>query len=138
VPVLAGEVKKLAIVTTRPVEMLDITASVQSLVAQSGVEQGVCLFLVPHTTCGLTVNENADPDVARDLLQTLDRIVPARDDYRHQEGNSPAHVKAALLGTSQTLVIDNFRIRLGTWQGIFLCEFDGPRQRQVWVKIMEG
>jgi secondary thiamine-phosphate synthase enzyme len=117
-------------------EFVDLTAEVGRVVAASGVASGVCVVTVPHTTAGVTVNENADPDVRADLLMTLRRIVPDTLPYAHAEGNSPAHVKAALVGSSATLLVEGGRLQLGTWQGVFFCEFDGPRPRKVWVQIV--
>jgi len=117
-------------------EFVDLTAEVGRVVAASGVASGVCVVTVPHTTAGVTVNENADPDVKADLLMTLRRIVPDALPYAHAEGNSPAHAKAALIGSSVTLIVEGGRLRLGTWQGVFFCEFDGPRTRKVWVKVI--
>ena len=116
-------------------EMIDITGRVAALVRESGIKQGVCHAFVPHTTAAVTINENADPDVPRDILTALDRIVPLADRYRHAEGNSAAHIKASLFGSSQTLLIDDGPLVLGTWQSLFLCEFDGPRTRKVLVKL---
>jgi len=118
-------------------EFVDLTAEVGRIVAASGVASGVCVVAVPHTTAGVTVNENADPDVRADLLMTLRRIVPDALPYAHAEGNSPAHVKAALVGSSATLLVEGGRLQLGTWQGVFFCEFDGPRTRKVWVKVID-
>ncbi len=117
-------------------EFVDLTAEVGRLVAASGVKDGICVVAVPHTTAGVTVNENADPDVRADMDMTLRRIVPDSLPYAHGEGNSPAHVKASLVGSSTTLVVEGGKLRLGTWQGIFFCEFDGPRTRQAWVQIV--
>jgi len=117
-------------------EFVDLTAEVGRVVAASGVASGVCVVAVPHTTAGVTVNENADPDVRADLLMTLRRIVPDSLPYTHGEGNSPAHVKASLVGSSTTLIVEGGRLQLGTWQGIFFCEFDGPRPRRVWVQVI--
>jgi len=117
-------------------EFVDLTAEVGRVVAASGVASGVCVVTVPHTTAGITVNENADPDVRADLLMTLRRIVPDTLPYAHAEGNSPAHVKAALVGSSVSLIVEGGRLQLGTWQGVFFCEFDGPRPRKVWVKVI--
>jgi secondary thiamine-phosphate synthase enzyme len=108
------------------------------MVAKSGVRQGLCMVYVPHTTAGVTINESADPSVRADLLMVLNQMVPWKADYRHLEGNSPAHIKSSLVGTSQTVAIENGTLVLGTWQGIFFCEFDGPRQRSVHLRIMEG
>jgi secondary thiamine-phosphate synthase enzyme len=117
-------------------EFIDLTAEVGRFVAASGITSGTCVVVVPHTTAGITVNENADPDVRADLLMTLRRIVPDALPYVHAEGNSPAHVKASFVGSSVTLIVEGGRLRLGTWQGIFFCEFDGPRARKVWVQVV--
>jgi len=114
-------------------QFLDITGIVASEVAKSGVNTGICYIYVPHTTAGLTINENADPDVARDILAGLARLVPATGDYRHSEGNSDAHIKASLVGFTVNVPVIDGRLALGTWQGIYFCEFDGPRQRHVLV-----
>jgi secondary thiamine-phosphate synthase enzyme len=118
--------------------LVDITAQVQATITRCGVEQGLCTVFVPHTTAGITINENADPTVQSDMLQALDRIVPWRGPYEHREGNSAAHVKASLMGASCSIPVMGRRLRLGTWQGIYLAEFDGPRSRQVWVKVIAG
>jgi secondary thiamine-phosphate synthase enzyme len=118
--------------------LVDVTAQVQALVDRCGVEQGLCTVFVPHTTAGITINENADPTVQSDMLQALDRMVPWRGPYEHLEGNSAAHVKASLMGASCSIPVMGRRLRLGTWQGIYLAEFDGPRTRQVWVKVIAG
>jgi secondary thiamine-phosphate synthase enzyme len=118
--------------------MVDITAQVQQIVARSGIQEGLCHVFVPHTTAGLTINENADPTVQSDILRELDKVVPWRDDYDHSEGNSAAHIKASMLGASHTLLVAGERLKLGTWQGIYLAEFDGPRSRKVWVKVVAG
>ena len=117
-------------------EFVDLTAAVGRLVAASGVKDGICVVAVPHTTAGVTVNENADPDVRADMDVALRRIVPDSLPYAHGEGNSPAHVKASLVGSSATLVVEGGKLRLGTWQGIFFCEFDGPRTRRAWVQVL--
>ena len=129
---------ELTVKTRAQTELVDITAEVEKRVAESGAQQGLCLVYVPHTTAGVTINENADPSVRIDLLMVLNQIVPWRADYRHLEGNSPAHVKSTLVGSSQTIAIAGGRLVLGTWQGIFFCEFDGPRIRKVHVRIIEG
>ncbi|MGE5529581.1 MAG: secondary thiamine-phosphate synthase enzyme YjbQ [Patescibacteria group bacterium] len=123
---------ELAIETKSRTEFVDLTGLVQRTLAQVGAADGVCTVYVPHTTAGVTVNENADPDVAADLGAALDRMVPAGP-YRHGEGNSPAHVKASLVGCSVSLPVARGRLLLGTWQGVYLCEFDGPRRRRVLV-----
>jgi secondary thiamine-phosphate synthase enzyme len=128
----------LTVNTRSQTELVDITAEVGRMVAKSGVRQGLCMMYVPHTTAGVTINESADPSVRADLLMVLNQMVPWKADYRHMEGNSPAHVKSTLVGTSQTVAIENGALVLGTWQGIFFCEFDGPRQRSVHLRILEG
>lgn len=128
-------VHKFSVKTLSRSEMTDITREVQAVVAESGTAGGICRVFVPHTTCGLAINENADPDVKLDITAKLDDIVSEDFDYRHAEGNSPAHIKSVLTGPSQAVFVEEGRLQLGTWQGIFLCEYDGPRRREVWVKI---
>ena len=118
--------------------MVDITRRVQELVVSSGVESGICTVFIPHTTAGVTINENADPDVVSDILMETNKLVPFSDGYEHAEGNSAAHIKASLFGFSVQVIIENGRLVLGTWQGIYLCEFDGPRNRKVHVKVIQG
>ena len=126
----------LTVRTGQHAEFVDITAQVQRAVAESGVKQGVCCVFVPHTTCGITINENADPDVTADIIAALERAVPwVAPQYRHNEGNSAAHVKASLMGNSVQVLVRDGQLRLGTWQVIYLCEFDGPRTRKVWVLV---
>ena len=122
--------------TSSRTEMIDITRSVQEAVKKSNVEDGICMIFVPHTTAAVTINENADPSVSQDILMELNKIVPFEDHYRHTEGNSPAHIKASLVGPSLTVLIESGKIILGTWQGIFFCEFDGPRDRKVYIKVI--
>jgi len=129
-------IHKVDIKTSSRVEFQDITSIVNDIVSKSGVKNGVCYIFVPHTTAGVMVNEHADPEVVRDITAQLDVIVPQHDGYRHREGNSPAHIKATLIGDSKTLFIEQGRLVLGTWQGIFFGEFDGPRNRHVNVKIV--
>lgn len=124
---------ELAVRTTRREELVDVTARVQSAIEEIGLAQGAAFVYVPHTTAGVTINEGADPDVRRDLLVALARIVPDEGDYRHAEGNSPAHVKTSLVGSSVLVPVQDGEIRLGRWQSIYVCEFDGPRARTVWV-----
>ena len=121
--------------TRKREEVVDITRDVAAIVAGAGVAEGICTVFVPHTTAGITINENADPDVKADILMALARAVPDSLPYTHSEGNSPAHVKAGLMGFSVTVIVAGGRLQLGTWQGICLCEFDGPRTRKVWVSI---
>jgi secondary thiamine-phosphate synthase enzyme len=115
-------------------EFIDITDRVQESVKRLKILDGICVVYVPHTTAGLTVNENADPSVQQDIIMALDRVVPPEQPYKHGEGNSPAHIKASLLGSSVTVFVESGRLVLGTWQGICFCEFDGPRNRRVYVK----
>jgi secondary thiamine-phosphate synthase enzyme len=126
----------LSVPTHQRTEMVDITALIQELVRDRGVEEGVCHIFEAHTTAGLTINENADPSVQSDILMVLNKIVSDQEAYRHLEGNSPAHLKASLMGPQLTVLISHGRLLLGTWQGVFLCEFDGPRTRKVHLKIM--
>jgi secondary thiamine-phosphate synthase enzyme len=121
--------------TINRTDFVNITAAVQKYVRDSGVQQGVVTIFVPHTTAGITINENADPDVVHDMIHVLEKIIPWHGGYRHSEGNTAAHVKATLTGSSIQIIIHGGELVLGTWQGIFFCEFDGPRQRQVWIKI---
>jgi len=116
--------------------LIDITSQVARAVEGSGVREGVCYLYVPHTTAGLIINENADPSVGRDILDRLAALVPQNAPYKHAEGNAPAHIKAALVGASQAVPVQGGRLALGTWQGIFLCEFDGPRTRTVMVQVL--
>ncbi|MBQ8920261.1 MAG: YjbQ family protein [Acidaminococcaceae bacterium] len=129
---------KLDVTTGKHTEMKDITRLIQKAVTDSGVTDGVCIVFVPHTTAAVTINENADPDVVRDFTMEINKIVPWEDGYHHMEGNSAAHLKSSLIGFSEQLLIANGRLVLGTWQGIYFCEFDGPRRRKVYVKVMEG
>ena len=119
-------------------EFIDITRSVQEAAQKTGVEDGICIVYVPHTTAAVTINENADPSVPQDIVMELNKVVPFEDRYHHLEGNSAAHIKASLLGCSQTILIESGKLVLGTWQGIFFCEFDGPRNRKVHVKVMRA
>ncbi|MGA9753988.1 MAG: secondary thiamine-phosphate synthase enzyme YjbQ [Desulfobaccales bacterium] len=128
----------LSVPTHSRTEMVDITGRIQELVRDSGVTEGVCHIFEAHTTAGLTINENADPSVQADILMVLNKIISDGEAYRHLEGNSPAHIKASLMGSSLTVLVNNGRLLLGTWQGVFLCEFDGPRTRKVQIKIMAG
>lgn len=118
-------------------DMVDISEQVRSAVRESGIRDGICAVYIPHTTCGVTINENADPSVKRDIMTELDKLVPWEDGYRHLEGNSAAHIKASMFGFSQTIPIVSGALPLGTWQGIYLCEFDGPRSRTVRVELFD-
>lgn len=130
--------KAIEIRTQSREELVDITSRVKEEISSSGIQNGVCTVYVPHTTAGVTINENADPSVKEDILMTLNRIVPEGLPYRHSEGNSPAHVKACLVGSSVQIFIEEGRLKLGTWQGIFFCEFDGPRSRKAFIKASSG
>lgn len=126
----------LKVKTDRRTQLVDVTAMVERAVEKAGAASGVCHVYVPHTTAGVMINEHFDPDVATDLEGVLDRLAPRLGPYRHGEGNSDAHAKAALVGSSQTIFIEDGKLALGRWQGVFFCEFDGPRERKVWVKVM--
>ena len=129
-------IRRVDIKTGKRVEFQDITARVRDIIGDSGVQSGVCYIFVPHTTAGVMVNEHADPSVVDDIAAQLDVIVPQHQNYHHMEGNSPAHIKAIMVGDSETLFIEDGIPVLGTWQGIFFCEFDGPRSRHLMVKII--
>lgn len=126
--------KQFTIRTNSNFAMVDITDRIRTLLKESQIKSGVCYVFVPHTTAAVTINEKADPDVVKDIIRTLDRLIPLNDHYRHMEGNAAAHVKSSLLGASQTVFIEGGDLVLGTWQSIFFCEFDGPRTRKVFVK----
>ncbi len=129
-------INKVDIKTNSRVEFQDITAGVNDIVQASGIKSGICYVFVPHTTAGVMVNEHADPSVVEDIAAQLEVMVPQHQNYRHLEGNSPAHIKATLVGDSETLFVEDGKLVLGTWQGIFFCEFDGPRNRNITVKIV--
>ena len=126
---------EFTIKTNRREEMLDITARLQDIVNASGVQSGTCHVFIPHTTAAVTINENADPDVKRDILFKLNKEIPQQDGYHHGEGNSDSHVKASLFGQSEFVMIESGQLVLGTWQGVYFCEFDGPRTRRVYVRV---
>jgi secondary thiamine-phosphate synthase enzyme len=128
----------LSVKTRERTELVDITSDINRLVQNSGVDQGLCMLYVPHTTAAVTINESADPSVKSDILMILNQIIPWETNYRHLEGNSPAHIKTTLVGSSELIAIENKQLVLGTWQGIFYCEFDGPRSRKLHVRIVEG
>ena len=132
-----SSMKVLQVKTSAHNEFVDITGLVQSAVGESGVDDGACLVYVPHITAGVTINENADPSVRADMLMMLDKMVPESMKYTHAEGNSPGHVKSSLVGCSAHVPVRAGRLSLGTWQGIYFCEFDGPRTRQVWVQMLQ-
>lgn len=127
--------RKIEVKTRTKEELIDITSRVKEDVSHSGIKNGICHVYIPHTTAGVTINENADPSVKEDILMTMKKLVPDNLPYRHSEGNSPAHVKASLVGSSVNVIIEEGELQLGTWQGIFFCEFDGPRSRRAYIKI---
>ncbi|MGV8081840.1 MAG: secondary thiamine-phosphate synthase enzyme YjbQ [Syntrophales bacterium] len=126
----------LSVRTTARTQMIDITRTLQDFVRERGMQDGLCVVFIPHTTAAVTINENADPDVILDVLAATGKLVPADGSYRHREGNSDAHIKASLFGASETVIIEGGRLVLGTWQSVFFCEFDGPRTRKVLVKLV--
>ena len=127
--------KTLNIKSRSKTEFIDITDDIQNVIKESGVNDGVCHIYVPHTTAGITINEGADPSVKRDILTSINRLIPFEGDYQHMEGNSAAHIKSSLVGVSKTVLIEDGKLLLGTWQSVYFCEFDGPRHRRVIVKI---
>ena len=129
-------VNQFSVRTQSRIDFIDITREISKIVNECKVRDGVCYVFIPHTTASITINENADPDVVSDIKKELEKMVPFADNYRHSEGNSAAHIKASLLGSSETIIIENGELVLGTWQGIYFCEFDGPRTRKVLVKII--
>jgi secondary thiamine-phosphate synthase enzyme len=130
--------EKIAVRTKKHTQFVRIDDEVQSVIDRSGVREGLCQVFVPHTTAGITINENADPDVVNDIVETLENLVPWSDKYAHDEGNSAAHIKSSMMGFSQTLIIVDGKLAFGTWQSLYFCEFDGPRSREVWVRIIPG
>ena len=118
-------------------QFIDITSDIQKMVRTSGISEGLCMLYVPHTTAAITINESADPSVASDILMVLNDVIPWKAEYRHLEGNSPAHIKSTLVGASELIAVENANLVLGTWQGIFFCEFDGPRTRKVNVRLIK-
>ncbi|NOY54235.1 MAG: YjbQ family protein [Deltaproteobacteria bacterium] len=129
--------KETVIIRSRSrVEMIDVTTEIQKVVDRSGIRDGICVIFVPHTTAALTINENADPDVRKDIVAHLSEMIPRRHSFRHAEGNSDAHIKAGLTGSSETLLVEEGKLDFGTWQSIFFCEFDGPRNRRCLVKVI--
>ncbi len=130
--------KSITLRTHRRCEFVDITGEVQKAIQECGLENGLAMVFVPHTTAGVTINENADPSVVADLLENLERLVPQHGNYRHSEGNSDAHCKASLIGSSVSVAVQSGKLVLGTWQGIYFCEFDGPRSRKFQVLVLPG
>jgi secondary thiamine-phosphate synthase enzyme len=127
---------ELSVATKSRTSLVDITDEVRKAVRDSGVKQGVCHLYVPHTTAAVTINENADPSVRSDILMELNKLVPLEDNYSHLEGNAAAHIKSSIVGVCQSVLINDGDLKLGTWQGLFFCEFDGPRKRRLFVKIV--
>jgi secondary thiamine-phosphate synthase enzyme len=128
--------KDFTVKTQKQTDMVNITAQVQAVVHAAGIQSGICTVFVPHTTAGVTINENADPDVIRDMLMEVNTVIPFTDGYAHSEGNSAAHIKSSLFGCSLNAIVEGGSLQLGTWQSIFFCEFDGPRNRTVWVQVL--
>jgi secondary thiamine-phosphate synthase enzyme len=130
--------KTIEVRTERHTEFVDITSRVRRIVAESGISEGICVLYVPHTTAALLINENADPTVVQDVASKLEKMVPWEENYLHPEGNSAAHIKTSLMQTSHIILVEGGKLLLGTWQGVFFCEFDGPRQREVFVKLISS
>ena len=130
--------KEISVRTSSRVELIDITHLVEKVVSESKIKSGLCTIYVPHTTAAVTINENADPSVRKDIIAELNKIAPFDDNYSHLEGNAAAHIKASIIGPSETILVNGGSLVLGTWQGIYFCEFDGPRNRKVIIKIIEG
>ncbi len=129
--------ERINIRTTKRIELIDVTDEVHNIVTKSKVKDGICFIFCPHTTAGLTINENADPEVRRDIINTLNKLVPENASYAHTEGNADSHIKSSIFGSSLTIFIEDGQLAFGTWQGIYFCEGDGPRNREVWIKIIK-
>ena len=129
--------EKISIKSSQRIALIDITEEIQNIVSKSKIKDGVCFVFCPHTTAGLTINENADPSVQRDIINALNKLVPANSGYAHNEGNADSHIKSSLFGSSLAIFIADARLVFGTWQGIYFCEGDGPRSREIWVKVIE-
>jgi secondary thiamine-phosphate synthase enzyme len=130
--------KELSIKSIRRVELINITDRVKNYIREEGINNGIAVIFTPHTTAGITINEDADPDVISDIINEINKIIPFSDGYQHFEGNSAAHIKSSFFGASETVIIENNELLLGRWQGIYFCEFDGPRTRKVFIKIIGG
>ena len=128
--------KTITVSTTQRVHLVDITSQVQKVVTETNVNSGIVIVYVPHTTCGITINEGADPDVVRDIKYQLEKLIPYQQGYHHLEGNADSHIKTCLVGSSENIIVEDGKLVLGTWQSIFLCDFDGPRTRKVYIKIL--
>jgi len=135
---LSGEVMKgtFTVKTRSKTEFIEITRDIEEAIRSEGVDDGICMLFVPHTTAAITINESADPSVKSDILMVLNKIVPWKEEYLHLEGNSPAHIKSSIIGASEIVQVEGGRLKLGTWQGVFFCEFDGPRSRKVHVRLL--
>jgi len=129
--------EKFNVNTPKRNQLVDISKDIRAIIDKHKIKEGVLHVFCPHTTAAITINENADPSVQTDISETLSKLIPLRPDYAHTEGNADAHIKASIVGSSRTLFINEGKIAFGTWQGIYLCEFDGPRTREVWVKIIK-
>jgi secondary thiamine-phosphate synthase enzyme len=127
---------EISVKTSFHTQFIDVTSKVSEVLQKTGIKDGICTVFTPHTTAGITINENADPDVPRDIIKEMEKVIPLNDGYDHIEGNSAAHIKSSLFGCSETVIIRNGSLMLGTWQSVFFCEFDGPRNRKVWVEII--
>jgi len=127
---------EISVKTSSHTQFIDITLKVSEVLQEAEIKDGICTVFTPHTTAGITINENADPDVPRDIMEEMGKVIPLNDGYDHIEGNSAAHIKSSLFGCSETVIIRNGSLMLGTWQSVFFCEFDGPRNRKVWVEII--
>ena len=128
--------ERINLKTDKRTELIDITGQLQNIVSQSKIKDGICFVFSPHTTAGLTINENADPDVKSDIINTLNKLIPENSGYAHSEGNSDSHAKSSLFGASLSIFVEENKLVLGTWQAVYFCESDGPRRREVWVKFM--
>lgn len=129
--------EKIKIKTSKRIELIEITDNIAKIVSKSEIKDGICFVFCPHTTAGLTINENADPSVRSDIINSLNKLVPEMAGYAHAEGNADSHIKSSLFGASLTIFIENGQLAFGTWQGIYFCESDGPRSREAWVKIVK-
>ncbi len=130
-------IEKISVKTEQRNQLVDISSAIKNVVTEKGIQSGVVHVFCPHTTAAVTINENCDPSVKDDIVSTLNDLIPAGGNYRHSEGNADAHVKASIVGSSRTIIIEDSQILCGSWQGIFLCEFDGPRRREIWLKLIE-
>ena len=128
--------RTITVKTSSKTELIDITRHIEEAIRSEGVDDGVCMLFVPHTTAAITINESADPSVKSDILMVLNKVIPWKEAYGHREGNSPAHIKSSIIGPSEIIAVESSRLKLGTWQGVFFCEFDGPRSRKVHIRLL--